>query len=156
MSKNALGTELVQTMSWSARSSADTDPRPASGCPRATASARGAVIDGRPGGEVWLVDGEPADQDIDIITAQASVYVAYPGLPEDDTANIPLYASRCWPTGVGNMCPWLEGQEAIPEMAGPRRRAPEGRARFPPAARSLRQPGHGSPLRVMNVPLCGR
>ncbi len=58
--------------------------------------------------------------------------------------------------GLGIMCPWLEGQEAIPEVAALRRRAPEGLAQFPPAARSLPQPEPGSALRVMNAPLCGR
>ena len=75
---------------------------------------------------------------------------------EPGTRAHPCTSTYVGQRGLGSMCPWLEGQEAIPEVAGPRRRAPEGRDRFPPAARSLPQPEPGSPLRVMNAPLCGR
>jgi len=41
----------------------------------------GPVLDGGPGGQVGLADGEPADQDVDLITAQRPVQVLQAGFP---------------------------------------------------------------------------
>lgn len=46
----------------------------------------GPVLDGRPGGQIGFVDGEPADQDVDLITAQRPVQVLEAGFPQLDVA----------------------------------------------------------------------
>ena len=52
----------------------------------ADGESAGPVLDGGPGGQVGLVDGEPADQDVDLIPAQRPVQVPRAGFPQLDVA----------------------------------------------------------------------